>query len=168
MNPRGMLTPGKVLSLQKLAATQHLDVLALTETHLTEHNLDLVNEVTGTRCLIIIPSPLCQHCQQGKGGIALMIKEHKNDQPLQRCPRPTPGPLTPGPRPPPRTSLVCSIAARCASKSRVLLQNPMGSAGVGNTTTLPAVRALPDNCSCVHLICCHRPASPSPVWLQPP
>jgi len=34
----------------------------------------------------------------------------------------------------------------------------MGSAGVGNTTTLPAVRALPDNCSYVHSICCCRPA----------
>ena len=33
----------------------------------------------------------------------------------------------------------------------------MGSAGVGNTTTLPAVRALPDNCSCVHSICCRHP-----------
>ena len=87
-----------------------------------------------------------------------------NDQLLQRCPRPTPGPLTPGPRPPPRASLVCSFAARCASKSRVLLQNPMGSAGVGNTTTLPAVRALPDNCSCVRSICWRSPASPPPAW----
>jgi len=64
-----------------------------------------------------------------------------------------------------RASLVCSFAALCASTSRVLLRNPMGSAGVGQTTTLSAVRALPDNCSCVHLICCRRPASPSPAWL---
>jgi len=33
-------------------------------------------------------------------------------------------------------------------------------------TTLPAVRALLNNCSCVHLICCRRPASPSPAWLR--
>ena len=71
-----MLTPGKVSSLQKLAAAQHLDVLALTETHLTEHNLDMVNEVTGKWRLIIIPSPLRQRSQQGKGGLALMVKEH--------------------------------------------------------------------------------------------
>jgi len=76
INPRGMLTPGKVFSLQKLAASQHLDVLALTETHLTEHNLDLVNEVTGKWRLIIIPSPLRRHSQQGKRGIALMLKDH--------------------------------------------------------------------------------------------
>ena len=66
------------------------------------------------------------------------------------------GPLTLGPRSPPRASLVCSFDALCASTSRVLLRNPMGSAGVGKTTTLSAVRALPDNCNCVHLICCHR------------
>jgi len=71
-----MLTPGKVFFRQKLAASQHLDVLALTETHLTEHNLDLVNEVTGKWRLIIIPSLLRRHSQQGKGGIALMLKEH--------------------------------------------------------------------------------------------
>jgi len=75
-NPRGMSTLGKILSLQKLAAVQHLDVLALTETHLTEHNLNLVHEVTGKWRLIIIPSPFRQHSQQGKGGIALMVKEH--------------------------------------------------------------------------------------------
>ena len=76
-----------------------------------------------------------------------------------------PGPLTPGPRSPPLASLVCSFPALCTSTCRVLLRNPMGSAGVGKTTTMPAVRALPDNCNCVHLICCHRPASPSPAWL---
>jgi len=71
-----MLTLSKVFSLQKLAASQHLDVLALTETHLTEHNLDLVNEVTSKWRLIIIPSPLRRHSQQEKGGIALILKEH--------------------------------------------------------------------------------------------
>jgi len=44
------------------------------------------------------------------------------------------------------------------------LRNPMGSAGVGNTTTLPAVRALPDNCSCVHSIC--SSPCPPPAWLR--
>ena len=78
-----MLTPGKILSLQKLAAVQHLDVLALTETHLTEHNLDLVHEVTGKWRLIIIPSPFRQHSQQGKGGIALMVKEHISATPRE-------------------------------------------------------------------------------------
>jgi len=85
---------------------------------------------------------------------------------LQRCPRAAPGPLTPGPQPPPRASLVCSFAAPYASTSRVLFLNPTGSTGVGNTTTLPAVRALPDNCSCVHSICCRRPVSPPPAWLR--
>jgi len=42
----------------------------------------------------------------------------------------------------------------------------MGSAGVAKTTTLPAVRALPDNCSCLHSICCRRPARPPPAWLR--
>jgi len=40
----------------------------------------------------------------------------------------------------------------------------MGSAGVGNTTTLSAVRALPDNYSCVRSICWRSPASPPPAW----
>jgi len=71
-----MLAPGKVFPLQKLAASQHLDVLALTETHLTEQNLDLVNELTGKWRLIIIPCPLRRHSQQGKGVIALMLKDH--------------------------------------------------------------------------------------------
>jgi len=83
INPQGMLTPGKILSLQKFAAVQHLDVLALTETHLTEHNLDLVHEVTGKRRLIIIPSPFRQYSQQGKGGIALMVKEHISSTPRE-------------------------------------------------------------------------------------
>ena len=85
---------------------------------------------------------------------------------LQRCPRSAPGPLTPGPRSPLRASLVYSLAALCTSTSRVLVRNPMGSAGVGKTTTLPAVRALPENCTCVHSICCGRPASPSPAWFR--
>ena len=38
---------------------------------------------------------------------------------------------------------------------------------VCKTTTLPAVRALPDNCSCVHLLCCRRPASLSLAWNRP-
>jgi len=42
---------------------------------------------------------------------------------------------------------------------------PMGSAGVGKTTTLSAARTLPDNCRCVHLISCRRPDSPSTAWL---
>ena len=84
INPRGMLTPGKILSLQKLASAQHLDVLALTETHLTEHNLDLVHEVTGKWRLIIIPSPFRQNSQQGKGGIALMVKEHISATPREK------------------------------------------------------------------------------------
>jgi len=42
----------------------------------------------------------------------------------------------------------------------------MGSADVANTTTLPAVRALPDNCTCEHSICSRRLASLSPVWLR--
>jgi len=61
---------------------------------------------------------------------------------------------------------VCSFAALCVSPSRVLLRNPTGSAGVGNTTTLPAVRALPDNCRCVHSIYCWCPARLPPAWLQ--
>jgi len=42
----------------------------------------------------------------------------------------------------------------------------MGYAGVAKTTTLPSVRAPPDNCSCVHSICCRRPARPSPASLR--
>jgi len=44
----------------------------------------------------------------------------------------------------------------------------MGSADVANTTTLPAVRALPDKCNCVHSIWSRRLASPSPAWLNRP
>ena len=64
---------------------------------------------------------------------------------MQRCPRSSTGPLTPGPRSSSRASLVCSFAALCVSTSRVLVRNPMGSDGVEKTTTLSAVRALPDN-----------------------
>jgi len=42
----------------------------------------------------------------------------------------------------------------------------MGSTGVAKTTTLPSARAPPDNCSCVHSICCRRPARPSPAWIR--
>jgi len=42
----------------------------------------------------------------------------------------------------------------------------MGSAGVVKTTTLPSVRAPPDNCNCVLSICCRRSAHPSPAWLR--
>jgi hypothetical protein len=47
MNPDGLLTPGKILACQKLAETQNLDVLALTETQLSEYNLDIADEATG-------------------------------------------------------------------------------------------------------------------------
>ena len=46
-------------------------------------------------------------------------------------PRPEPGLLTPGSRPPPRTSLVCSLPAPGAVKSRVSLRIPIGSVDVG-------------------------------------
>jgi len=42
----------------------------------------------------------------------------------------------------------------------------MGSAGVAKTTTLSSARAPPDNCSCVHAICCRRPTRPSPAWIR--
>jgi len=79
-----------------------------------------------------------------------------------RWPGPAPGLLAPGPPPPPRASLVCCSAALRALASRVLLQN---SVSVGRTTTLLAARALPKNCSCVHLICWRSLASPPPAWL---
>ena len=79
-------------------------------------------------------------------------------------PRPAPGLVTPGSRPPPRTALVCSLPAPGALNSRVLLRIPIGSVDVGTTTTLLAARALPNNCSCVPN-CQHNPASPSPALL---
>ena len=42
----------------------------------------------------------------------------------------------------------------------------MGSAGVAKTTALPAVRARPDNCRCVHSKCSRCRASLSPAWLR--
>ena len=42
---------------------------------------------------------------------------------------------------------------------------PIGSVDVGTTTTLLAARALPNNCTCVHLNCQHNPASPLPALL---
>jgi len=80
-------------------------------------------------------------------------------------PRPAPGLLTPGSRPPPRTSLVCSLTAPGALNSRILFRIPIGSVDVGTTTTLLAARALPKNCSCVHQNCHRSPASPSPALL---
>ena len=41
MNLDGILTPGMILACQKLAETQNFDVLALTETQLSEHNLEM-------------------------------------------------------------------------------------------------------------------------------
>jgi len=79
--------------------------------------------------------------------------------------RPAPGLLPPGSRPPPRTSLVCSLPAPGALNSHVLLRIPIGSVDVGTTTTLLAARALPNNCSCVYPNCQHNPASPSPALL---
>jgi len=61
---------------------------------------------------------------------------------------------------------VCSFAALCAFKSRILLRNSIGPVGVGTTTTLLAVRALLKNCHCVHSICRRSPACPPPAWLQ--
>ena len=42
----------------------------------------------------------------------------------------------------------------------------MGSAGAPTTTPLPSARAPPDNCSCVHSICCRLPARPPPVFIR--
>jgi len=42
----------------------------------------------------------------------------------------------------------------------------MGSAGAPKTTPLPSTCAPPDNCSCVHSICCRVPARPPPVWIR--
>ena len=58
-------------------------------------------------------------------------------------PRPAPGLLTPGSRPPPRSSLVCSFAALNALKSHVLLRNSTGPVGAGTTTALLPAPALP-------------------------
>jgi len=46
-------------------------------------------------------------------------------------PRPEPGPLTPGSRSPPRTTLVCSLSAPGALNFRVILRIPIGSVDVG-------------------------------------
>jgi len=48
-------------------------------------------------------------------------------------PRPEPGLLTPGSRPPPRTSLVCSLPAPGAVKSRVFLKIPMSALRASDT-----------------------------------
>ena len=60
-----------------------------------------------------------------------------------RWPRPAPGLLAPGSRPPPRSSLVCSFAALNAFESRARLQSSTGSVGVGPTTALLPASALP-------------------------
>ena len=60
-----------------------------------------------------------------------------------RWPRPAPGLLTPGSRPPPRSSLVYSFAALNAFKSRAHFRNSTGSVGVGRTTALLPASALP-------------------------
>ena len=84
---------------------------------------------------------------------ARSIAARKNFERAVGRPRPAPGLLTPGSRPPPRTSLVCSLIAPGALNSRVLLRIPIGSIDVGTTTTLLAARALPNNCRCVHPNC---------------
>ena len=68
-------------------------------------------------------------------------------------PRPAPGLLTPGSRPPPRTSWVCSLTAPGILKSCVFLKIPVGSVDVGTTTTLLVVRALPKDCNCMFPNC---------------
>ena len=60
-----------------------------------------------------------------------------------RWPRPAPGLLAPGSRPPPRSSLVCSFAALNAFRSRARLRNSTGSVGVGPTTALLPASELP-------------------------
>jgi len=42
----------------------------------------------------------------------------------------------------------------------------MGCAGAPKTTPLSSARAPPDNCSCVHSICCRLPARTPPVWIR--
>jgi len=86
-------------------------------------------------------------------------------RPIHERVRPAPGLLTLGSRPQSRTSLVCSFAALSAFKSHVLLRNSIQPAGVGTTTTLLAVRTLPNNCRCVYSICQCSPACPPPAWL---
>ena len=76
MNPAGLLTPGKLHACQTLADNQRLDVLALTETHLTENNEDIAHDKTGKWRLIFIPAPKRQQNQIGRGGLGLLIKEH--------------------------------------------------------------------------------------------
>ena len=60
-----------------------------------------------------------------------------------RWPRPAPGLLTPGSRPPPRSSLVYSVVALNAFRSRALLRRSTGSVGVGPTIALLPASALP-------------------------
>jgi len=42
----------------------------------------------------------------------------------------------------------------------------MGSAGAPKITPLPSARAPPDNCRCVHSICCRLPARSPPFWIR--
>ena len=58
-------------------------------------------------------------------------------------PRPAPGLLTPGSRPPPRSSLMYSFTALNASKSRAHLRNSAGSVVRGPTNALLLDPALP-------------------------
>jgi len=62
---------------------------------------------------------------------ACMSAARKNFERAVGQPRPEPGLLTPGSRPPPRTALVCSLPAHGALNSRVLLRIPIGSVDVG-------------------------------------
>ena len=60
-----------------------------------------------------------------------MHAARKNFERAVGRPRPEPGLLTPGSRPPPRTALVCSLPEPAALNSRVLLRIPIGSVDVG-------------------------------------
>ena len=75
-------------------------------------------------------------CSTGRPGteIAFFWASHAARKNFERAvgrPRPEPGLLTPGSRPPPRTALVCSLPAPAALNFRVLLRIPIGSVDVG-------------------------------------
>jgi len=76
INANGLVTPGKVRSAQDLEDSQHLDVLALTETQLTEHNADIQQHTGGKWNLLFITCPQKNNSQNGRGGVGLLTKKN--------------------------------------------------------------------------------------------
>ena len=88
MNPKGLAGQGKIASLTLLARNQHLDVLAMTETQLTEEHIDQNTpepELQQGWVMHARPAPHKLGSPHGRGGLALLTRDHLSNTVGVRC-----------------------------------------------------------------------------------